>query len=284
MRGAILVDGPGLVGGGIRPAYTVGVLQETPDIVQSRHPFLATRYMSFVPVAQLGEGVRKVSRHQLDLLVDLDEPVRYWINPTSPKGYFVEFALLQSATQQETDRIAKLYARKLHKLRHCPIIIQYYTRETIRFRRTPITVLISEYVEGERLSDFLSRQRGRRLMPFQAAHLLYALAKGMEQIHHAREYHGDLHTDNIIINRYGLGFDLKVIDFYHWKDSIRENIAYDIVNMIRVFYEVLGGARHYARLPDNIKWICCGLKKSLILKKFPTTAKLREHLESMEWD
>ena len=95
-----------IFGGGIRPAYTVGVLQETPDIVQSRHPFLATRYMSFVPVAQLGEGVRKVSRHQLDLLVDLDEPVRYWINPTSPKGYFVEFALLQSATQQETDRIA----------------------------------------------------------------------------------------------------------------------------------------------------------------------------------
>lgn len=181
------------------------------------------------------------------------------------------------------DRIAKLYAKKLHKLRHCPIIIQYYNRETISFRRTPITVLISEYVEGERLSDFLNRQRGRRLMPFQAAHLLYALAKGMEQIHHAREYHGDLHTDNIIINRYGLGFDLKVIDFYHWKDSIRENIAYDIVNMIRVFYEVLGGARHYARQPDNIKWICCGLKKSLILKKFPTTAKLREHLESMEW-
>lgn len=181
------------------------------------------------------------------------------------------------------DKTAKLYAKKLHKLRHCPIIIQYYTRETIRFRRMPITALISEYVEGEKLSDFLDRQKGKRLMPFQATHLLYALAKGMEHIHHAREYHGDLHTDNIIINRYGLGFDLKVIDFYHWSDTIRENIQYDIVNMIRIFYDVLGGAKHYAKQPDNIKRICCGLKKTLILKKFPTTAKLREHLESMEW-
>jgi ABC-2 type transport system permease protein len=102
---ALMVGLSLIFGGGIRPAYTVGVLQEAAGVVQSRHPFLATRYMSFVPVADLGEGVRKVSRHQLDLLVDLEEPVRYWINPTSPKGYFVEFALLQSAPQ-EVDRIA----------------------------------------------------------------------------------------------------------------------------------------------------------------------------------
>ena len=103
---ALMVGLSLIFGGGIRPAYTVGVLQEAPDIVQSRHPFLATRYMSFVPVADLGEGVRKVSRHQLDLLVDLEEPLRYWINPTSPKGYFVEFALLQSAPPQQVDRVA----------------------------------------------------------------------------------------------------------------------------------------------------------------------------------
>lgn len=103
---ALMVGLSLIFGGGIRPAYTVGVLQEASDVIQSRHPFLGTRYMRFVPVADPGEGVRKVSRHQLDLLVDLAEPVRYWINPTSPKGYFVEFALLQSARQQEVDRIA----------------------------------------------------------------------------------------------------------------------------------------------------------------------------------
>jgi serine/threonine protein kinase len=182
------------------------------------------------------------------------------------------------------DKTAKLYAKKLHKLRHCPIIIQYHNKEVIKVRRTPITVLISEYVEGERLSDFINRQRGKRLPPFQAIHLLHALTTGMEQIHYAREYHGDLHTDNIIVNRYGLGFDLKVIDFYHWSSSKRENIQYDIMSMIRVFYDVLGGVRFYAKQPDNIKKICCGLKQSLVLKKFPTSARLREHIESMDWD
>jgi len=181
------------------------------------------------------------------------------------------------------DKTAKLYGKKLHKLRHCPIIIQYHNREKIKFKGIQITVLISEYVEGEKLSDFLNRQRGKRLSAFQAIHLLYALTTGMEHIHSAREYHGDLHTDNIIINRYGLGFDLKVIDFYHWGASKRENIQYDILEMIRIFYDVLGGAKHYPNQPKNVKHICCGLKKGLILKKFPTAIRLREHLETMEW-
>ena len=93
-------------GGGARPAYTVGVLQAAGDVVHSRHPFIGTRYMNFVPVADVDDAVRKVSQHQLDLLVDLEAPVRYWINPTSPNGYFVEFALLQSAPGQDMDRIA----------------------------------------------------------------------------------------------------------------------------------------------------------------------------------
>ncbi|NNE37237.1 MAG: protein kinase [Gammaproteobacteria bacterium] len=181
------------------------------------------------------------------------------------------------------DKSVKLYANKLHKLRHCPIIIQYHNRERIKFKGIPITVLISEYVEGEKLSDFLDRQKGKRLQAFQALHLLYALTTGMEQIHIAREYHGDLHTDNIIINRYGLGFDIKVIDFYHWGASKRESIQYDILDMVRVFYDVLGDAKFYAKQPDNIKYICCGLKKGLILKKFPTSTRLRVHLETMEW-
>ena len=182
------------------------------------------------------------------------------------------------------DKSALLYAKKLHKLRHCPILIQYHTREEILFRRTPITVLISEYVEGEKLSEFIRRQQGQRLPPFQALHLLHELATGIEPIHHAREYHGDLHTENIIVKRYGLGFELKVFDFYYWSAPKRDNIQSDIIDIIRVFYDVLGGAKHYSRQPDYVKEICCGLKHGLILKKFPSLSRLRKHLESMEWD
>lgn len=181
------------------------------------------------------------------------------------------------------DRTAKVYARKLHKLRHCPMIIQYHNREEFFFRRIAITVLISEYVEGERLCDFLNRQRGKRLTPFEAVHLLHTLACGIEQIHQLREYHGDLHTENIIVNHYGLDFELKLIDFYNWPSPKSENIQTDIVDMVRVFYDVLGGARHYAKQDRLVKDICCGLKQGLILKKFPTASHLIEHLECMEW-
>lgn len=181
-------------------------------------------------------------------------------------------------------KAAKLYANKLHKLRNCPIIIQYHNQETITFKKTPITVLISEYVEGEILADFIRRQRGKRLSSFEAAHLLYELIKGIEDIHRHKEFHGDLHDGNVMIHRVGLGFRLKLIDFYHRYTTKRENIQQDIIDAVRVFYDVLGGQKHYRSHPQNIKAICCGLKHGLILKKFPTATKLKNHLETMAWE
>jgi len=32
-----------------------------------------------------------------------------------------------------------------------------------------------------------------------------------------------------------------------------------------------------------VKQICLGLKRSLILKKFRTVRRLREHLEALQW-
>ena len=181
------------------------------------------------------------------------------------------------------NRAVRFYARKLHKLRNCSILIRYYTQETMRVQRVPVTCLVSDFVQGEMLSSFLARQRGKRLSPFQAVHLLHALARGIECIHQHREYHGDLHTDNIMVCGFGLGFDLRVIDMFQWGDATRENVHHDIVEMVRVFHEALGGARHYARQPAEVKQICLGLKRSLILKKFRTARRLREHLETLQW-
>ena len=181
------------------------------------------------------------------------------------------------------DRTANFYARKLHKLRHCSIAIQYHTRETITYRTVPITFLVSEFVEGELLTSFLGRQPGKRLTPFQALHLLHALATGIECIHLLKEYHGDLHTDNIIVQRYGLGFDLKLLDFYHWGAPKPDNIHDDVIDLIRILYDAVGGQKHYKHQPHVIKDICCGLKRSLILKKYRTAGHLREHLETLTW-
>ncbi|MEJ2108087.1 MAG: protein kinase [Acidiferrobacteraceae bacterium] len=181
------------------------------------------------------------------------------------------------------DKAAKFYAKKLHKLRHCPMVIQYYSQDRITYRGVPVTFLVSEYVEGELLSQFLARQPGKRLAPFQAIHLLHALASGIECVHQLGEYHGDLHTDNIIVQRFGLGFDLRLLDFYQWQAPRRENIRDDVINMIHIFYEALGGQKHYAKQPPEVKAIVCGLKRTLILQKFRRASQLRIYLETMKW-
>lgn len=181
------------------------------------------------------------------------------------------------------DRTLRSYAKKLHKLRHCPILIQYHTQEHMTYRGVPVNFLVSEFVEGELLSEFINTQPGKRLQAFQAVHLLHTLVTGLETIHNLREYHGDLHTENVIVQGYGLGFDLKLVDLYHWGTTKKENYYDDICDVIRIFYDALGGSKHYAKQPPLVKGICCGLKRSLILKKFRSMAQLREHLETIQW-
>ena len=182
------------------------------------------------------------------------------------------------------DKAVLFYAKKLHKLHHCPITIQYSSQERLVFRNTGVTMLISEYVEGELLSQFIDRQPGKRLSPFAALHLLHALAVGMECVHSMGEYHGDLHTENVIVQRYGLKYDLKLIDMFNFGKPNKENISEDTIDLIHIFYQSLGGKKHYHKQPPEIKAICCGLKRSLILKKFNSASKLRHYLDTMQWN
>ena len=181
------------------------------------------------------------------------------------------------------NKTAKTYAQKLHKLRQVPILIQYHTEEILLVRKIPITVLISDYVEGDLLSEFLKKFPGKRLHPYQALHLLYALAVGIEEIHLLNEAHGDLHTDNVIVNRFGLEFDVKLLDLFNGSLPKKETRQQDILELIRIFYDSLGGMKWYSRMPRTVKYICCGLKRSLILDRFRTISHLREHLESLDW-
>lgn len=179
-------------------------------------------------------------------------------------------------------KLLKWYAKKLHKLRTCPMIIQYQAQDAFVFKKTLIPFLVSEFVEGSLLSDFLKTKPGKRMTPYEGLHLLYSLASGIESIHHMKEYHGDLHAENIIICRQGIHFDCKLLDLYHWENPQRENIQDDVCDLIRIFHESIGGAKHYRKQPHFVKEICSGLKRSLILKKFKTAGQLRSYLEHIE--
>lgn len=85
-----------------RDAYSVGVFQEAAEIDNSEHAFLETSYINFVAYDDFDLAMRKVARHQLDLLVEFGESPRYWLNPESAKGYFAEIALLQAGSKAES--------------------------------------------------------------------------------------------------------------------------------------------------------------------------------------
>ncbi|MBD65614.1 MAG: serine/threonine protein kinase [Halobacteriovoraceae bacterium] len=180
-------------------------------------------------------------------------------------------------------KVSTRYAQKLDKLKDCPIIMNYHSHELITFKGQKVACLTSELIEGELLDDFVKYQRGKRLSIFPAIHLLYSLVKGVESIHLNGEYHGDIHTGNVIIRKFGLSFDIKLIDLHHWGDSKKDNRDEDIIKIIRLFYDILGGKARYAKLPPSIKYIVCGLKRGLILERFKSISHLRVHLEAMDW-
>jgi len=180
-------------------------------------------------------------------------------------------------------KTSRIYARKLHRLRAAPILIQYHASDVIKYEGERVVFLVSEFVEGQILEEFLRKQPGKRLGVFQGLHLLHALATGMQPIHSAREYHGDLHAGNIIVRRFGISFDLKLLDMYHYGRATAVDLQDDVVDLIRLFYDAIGGAERYAKHPEVVKTVCRGLKRSLITQQYRTAGQLRQFLETLEW-
>ncbi len=102
---ALVVAFAVIFGGEPRALFKVDVIAPPGAALDAGlHPFLATRYVDFVriPASEAGGAIRKVERHEVDLLLDLRSAPRYWINEDSPKGYLSEKLLLESAAGRAT--------------------------------------------------------------------------------------------------------------------------------------------------------------------------------------
>jgi serine/threonine protein kinase len=176
------------------------------------------------------------------------------------------------------------YARKLYKLRGCPIITQYHHRDLVRIEDRDREFVVSDLVEGEMLADYLNRQRRKRMTCFQALHLFYALVQGVEQIHFLGEYHGDIHAENIMVSRRGLGYDVHLLDFFDLGRPTREKTQKDVFDMIAVLHETIGGVDGYRSAPPALKRIVMGRRQSLIRTRFRNAGHLRIALENLTWD
>lgn len=83
--------------GGGQPLFKVGVVADglTAEAkpAGNLHPFLQSQHVDFyaVPVEDVDTAIRKVGRHQVDMLLDLRAgQMHYWVNSDSQKGYFLE--------------------------------------------------------------------------------------------------------------------------------------------------------------------------------------------------
>jgi ABC-2 type transport system permease protein len=102
---ALVVAFAVIFGGQPRALFKVDVIAPADAALDAGlHPFVGTRYVDFVriDVGEIEGAIRKVERHQVDLLLDLRAAPRYWINEDSPKGYLAEKLLLESAAGNAT--------------------------------------------------------------------------------------------------------------------------------------------------------------------------------------
>ncbi|MBI3993867.1 MAG: ABC transporter permease [Candidatus Lambdaproteobacteria bacterium] len=85
---AIIFAGPD------RELYKVGLMGREAPAASAPLQFLDTRFVGFVPIDNLEDGLDKVRHHRLDMLLDLGDPPRYWINESNQNGYLLERMLM----------------------------------------------------------------------------------------------------------------------------------------------------------------------------------------------
>lgn len=182
---------------------------------------------------------------------------------------------------QWNTRTIQAYAKKLHKLRSCNSLIKYISKETLKYKNHEITYLLSEFVEGMTLTEYLKTYHPKGMPFYQALHLMYALVKATEELHLKKESHGDIHEDNIIMQKKGLHYELKLIDVFHKR---RGSVQADVIYLCQLLHLISGGPKKYAGQPPIIKSICLGLKQGLIRRKFKNSTMLRVYLENTPWE
>lgn len=176
------------------------------------------------------------------------------------------------------------YARKLDKLRGCPVVMQYHHSDEAEVAGLPVRFMIAEYLDGIPLSELRKRQRGKRFGEFEALSILHALAAGLEPVHQMGEYHGDLHADNILIRRRGVRYEVKTLDFFNQGRASAERRVDDVVDLLRLFRDLIGGRERYPKVSPQAKSLICGLRRSMIAARTRSAGLLRVRIENLGWE
>jgi ABC-type multidrug transport system permease subunit len=88
----LLLIGFYYVFGQSQPLFKVGVIAQE-DAYLSRPVFMSVKHIQFIPYQQLDSAIDRLTRHQIDLVIDIDS-IEYWVNEESSQGYMVEQLLV----------------------------------------------------------------------------------------------------------------------------------------------------------------------------------------------
>jgi serine/threonine protein kinase len=181
-------------------------------------------------------------------------------------------------------RTAAAASRKLHRLYECGAVVQYIGQEELHFEGQSVTVMLSEYVVGDPLAHVIDEAPGQRLETFEALCLLRAIAAALAPVHARGEYHGDIHTENVVVNRVGISFRIKLLDVMYRGKRQAKFVHDDVVDLVRVFGEMIGGPERLRELPRPIRAMCGSFRRDRILERYKTAGQLRDALDRLSWD
>ncbi len=73
-----------------REIYKIGVLGGLDKLHTVAPALQSTRHIHFIPYEDKQIAIGKVEHHQMDMLVDVRDVPKYWVNSSSPNGYLLE--------------------------------------------------------------------------------------------------------------------------------------------------------------------------------------------------
>jgi hypothetical protein len=78
-------------------------------------------------------------------------------------------------------------------------------------------------------------------------------------------------------------FEVKLVDFHDRGRGGNRHRQDDLVEVARLLRDMTGGTATYSRRSEAVRHIVCGGRRDLVMRKFPSAAHLRRHLETFEW-
>jgi ABC-type multidrug transport system permease subunit len=76
--------------GGSKDIYKIGVVGGIEKLHAVAPALQSTQHLQFIPYDDLQAAMNKVKHHQMDMLIDVGNAPKYWINSSSPNGYLLE--------------------------------------------------------------------------------------------------------------------------------------------------------------------------------------------------